>query len=142
MLKAILIFCFLVCGSSAIAEWGGDNLSQRKQKEIKRLELRKKGFDAYQKKLQEADKRRLATAYKQKVIRKKYADKKEKARKGFVRKTSVFPMQAYKRFLAERRQKRRQLEKARSEYSVVQKQLKKIFKNKRYLIDGNKEFKL
>ncbi len=142
ILTCILSFSFLLACPAAFAGWGGKSLSERKQKEIKRLELRKIGFDAYQKKLEGLDKRRLATADKQKVIRKKYADKKEKARKGFVRKTSVFPKQAYRAFIEKRRQKRKQLEQSRHEYSIVQKELKKIFKNKKYRINGNKEFKL
>lgn len=118
------------------------SLQDEKKEAISRLKARKKGFDKYQALKEQWRKNRLARANEIKAQRKKYADKMEKARQNFVRIEEEFPEKAYRQFIRERNQKRKQYEKIRKEYAKMQKELKKIFENKEYLIDGKKEFEL
>lgn len=138
-----LVMLFLIFSTStAFADWGWGSLSEQKKKAINKLERRKKGFDAYLKEQDKREKKRWSDAFKQKVLRKEYAERKDKARKSFIRTTASFPQAAYKKFLVKRKAKRAYIERARREYSSVQKQLKEVFNDKRYKISGKKEFKL
>ena len=119
-----------------------DNVTTLKKEAKKRLLARKKGFDKHQKRLKDLDKKRLAKAYKMKKIRKTVADKKEKARKSFVRKKYPFPKKAYRDFLSKRENQRKFHKKARQGYTQVQDEMEEVFKNKKYRIDGKREYDL
>jgi ABC-type multidrug transport system fused ATPase/permease subunit len=119
-----------------------DSLQDLKAKAIKRLKARKKGFDAYQKKLEEFEKKRWADADKMKDIRKAYAEKQEKARRAFVRRQRVISKEAYQEFIAKREIHRAKRLKARESFSYIRKELNKVKKDKRYRISGKKEFNL
>ncbi len=146
MLKILLTFLFIFAQSlvptAATAEWGQKPVAKLKEEARNTLLERKVGFDAYMKKKQEWEKRRLAQANKMKSIRQAQAEKKEKARKNFVRTTRAFPHQAYVTFLRNREKRRQELKKAQKEFVAVQDELEKIFEDKRYKINGKKEFDL
>ena len=146
-MKSVLLrffYCFLILlfSQSALSAWNQGSIDEEKAKAVKRLERRKMGFEKYLAQQKEWDKKRVANAFKQKEIRKKHSERKEKARLKFVRKTQSFPEQAYRNFLKKRRKIQQSLRKAREDYRVVQKELRKVFKNKKYRISGKKEFKL
>ena len=143
MLKRTLFLC--ICSlmvTPSLGGWNAVSLQEKKQRAVKKLKARKVDFDKYQKMKTDWESKRLSVAFKQKKIRKKYADQKEDARRKFRRTTEVFPVNDYRKFLSERREKRQKLEKSRQNYSKMQNELKKVFKNREYKIDGNKEYQL
>ena len=142
MLRFLVLILSLIIVPNAHAAWQSGSASQMKKETVSRLEARKKGFDQHQEAKKKWKEQRLARANEIKGIRKRHYDKMEKARKGFKRVKVPFPKQAYKTFLKQRKTKRGQLETARKDYRKVQKELKKVYQNKKYRIDGNKEFEL
>lgn len=127
---------------SVFAAWGQESIAQQKTRAIKKLSARKKSFDQFHARKSKWQQQRLARAGEMKGIRKKHADRKERARRGFVRTTNVFPKKAYRKFLANRKVRRAELEVGRQQYGKMRKQLDTIYKNKKYNIDGKKEFEL
>lgn len=142
MMSRILCFLSFILLVGGVQAFDQASVAQKKQNAVKRLEARKKGFDQFLAKKEKAKKARLARAFEMKGIRKKLADKKEKARRNFRRKTYDFPMADYRQFIKKRNKKRQSLESARQKYGVLRKQLQKVYQNKKYNIDGNKEFEL
>ncbi len=146
MLKLLLIvfcLCFgMVTPKSATAAWTAPSLQALKQKAKSNLLERKKGFDAYLQKKKRLEAQRLSDADKMKKIREAYQEKREQARKNFRRKTESFPREAYQAFLQKREQRRSRLEKARENYVSVQDELEKVYENKKYKINGKREFDL
>lgn len=138
----LLLGLFILFSIPAFGFTSKKSVETLKSEARNRLLQRKQGFDKHQKRLRDLEKRRLATAYKMKAIRKAHADKKEKARKGFVRKKFHFPKKSYEEFLQKRRDRRQQNEKARVGYKEVRKEVEKVFKNKKYRIDGRREYNL
>ena len=115
-----------------------ETIEQAKARLLKRKE-------AFQRHLAEEERRerlRQSKADQQKVLRQQYAEKKEKARKQFRREEYKFPVQAYNKFVEKREKKKMALEKARLRYSIIQRELRELYKKDRYRINGNKEFKL
>jgi hypothetical protein len=107
-----------------------------------RLLERKQGFEAHLRAQELRRQRREAKADQQRLLREKYAQQKAKARQGFQRPETVFPYKAHKLFIAQREQRRQDLEAARRKYSQIQKGLQQIRQDKKYQIDGNREFDL
>ncbi len=146
MMTKALQTCLLILGIllslPGFGAWGTKPLSVQKKEAKQKLEKRKKGFDQYLQRQQAREKKRLAKAQKMKVIRKAHAEAKEKARKNFVRNNEPFPKKAYKAFLKRREKREKSNETARKDYSVVQKELSEVVNNKKYRINGNKEFDL
>ncbi len=146
MLKVYLsIFCMIltmVVPRFADAAWTAPSLQALKQKAKSNLLERKKGFDAYLQKKQRMEAQRLSDADKMKTIRKAYEKKREQARKNFRRKTESFPKEAYQAFLQKREKRRSRLENARENYVSVQDELEKVYENKKYKINGKREFDL
>lgn len=142
MTKIVCILSLLIGHSSAIAGWRNLSVEKQRKSEIKRLEKRKQGFDSYLAAQAKREKARLAVAYKMKAVRKEEALKKEKARRNFRRKYQEFPASDYRKFIKRRDLRIQQNRKNRTEYSKVQKELKKIFESRKYKINGKKEFNL
>lgn len=139
-----LIFIFtLVIAQTSLAEGGaGFDFDKTKNGEIQRLKKRKMSFDEYLKEQQRLEDKRMEKADQMKGVRKVYAERLEKARKSFHRNNTTFPVGAWRNFIKERDQKEIAFEKARRNYGQMQKELRRIYDNREYKIDGNKEFKL
>ncbi len=146
MMNHVLVNLFLVLilgfGTQAGAQWEQPSVGALKKKARAFLLKRKRGFDQYLKNKKQAEIERLKDAHKMKQVRKAYAEKREKLRSGFVRRTEAFPHKDYVKFLEQRKRRHQQLEQKRRDYVAVQNELKEIYENKKYKIDGNKEFDL
>ena len=141
-MKFLVLVGVLIVWEGALAQFKQGALEQEKNQAIERLQARKKGFDQYQKRLQEWEQKRLARANEIKKKRAKAKKRRDKARRNFVRVTEEFPKNAYRDFMAKRKRQRVKLKESRKDYAEMQKVLKKVFENKKYRIDGRKEFKL
>jgi hypothetical protein len=141
-MNSLIAGAFLMISSMGFAAWEDVPVKVLKERARKNLLQRKQGFDAYQRAKRDAEKRRMAEAHKMKAIRQAYQAKRERTRRNFVRVTEPFPEAAYRQFLQQRRERRRQIEQARVNYVEVQDELEKVFKNEKYKIDENKEFDL
>lgn len=141
-MKYILILILFYGPSQVWSAFEQKTLKQEKKEAVELLLKRKVGFEKYQKRLKEWNQKRLARAYKQKEVRQRMAEKKEMARKNFIRNNDEFPRQAYRKFLADREKRKKVLNKSRKEYAKMQKEMQKVFENKKYRIDSNKEYKL
>ena len=127
---------------SALAGLGTPDINQQKLKAIQRLAKRKKAFEEYLALQKSWEQKRDAVAFKQKKIRRDFQRKKEEARKKFVRKIKKKDIESYRKFMEKRRQRRQFLQRAQANYQVMQRALRKVYKNKKYRISGKKEFKL
>ena len=139
---ASLIFILGLSLPETSLAWSQQSLSQRRVKEIKRLKQRKKAFEAYLKKQEQLKKARLSRVHGQKALRLKYAQRKEKERKNFVRPSRKNLQKAYKSFVLKREKNQKRKEKARQSYSSMEKELKKLLKDQKYRVSGKKEFQL
>lgn len=141
----IRFIVLIVMFTSPTVYGGGDSrwTSEETVNQAKeRLLKRKKAFEKHLAAEEERERLRQSKADQQKAIRQKYAEHKEEARKQFRREEYRFPVEAYKKFVEKRERKKNNLEKARQHYSNIQNELREIYKNKQYQINGNKEFKL
>lgn len=142
MIRFVVIF--LIFNSPSIyadtdSRWATEETMEQAQE---RLLKRKKAFIEHLAAEKERERLRHSKAEQQKAIRQKYAERQERARKQFRREEHKFPVEAYKKFVENRKRKNKKLEQARQHYSKIQHKLREVYKNKRYRIDGNKEFKL
>lgn len=144
-LRQILLSSFLilfVIVPRANADWDKQDVAKQKQRAIEKLKERRAGFEEFLERKEQWDKRRLRRADDQKVIRQKYSEQREKARREFVRAEDSFPYKDYRNFLQAREKRREKLEKVRKEFSKMSKELNKIYEDDKYQIDGNKEYEL
>lgn len=138
-LTLVFVFSFFTTGVYALDSGA---IEREKKQAVEKLRARKKGFEKYLKRKQEWNQRRLSRADDQKLIRQKYAEKRERARRNFERPEDDFPYKAYRKFLRTRERKRKQRERARVEHGKMSKELDEVFENEKYKIDGNKEYDL
>ena len=127
-----------MAGPSGAAE----NLAKMQEKAKKRLIQRKKAFEAHQAAKKRREKQRLSDIAKIKKERKRLFEKQESARRNFVRKTEVFPQKAYRRFIQRREERWAMEEIHRRNYQYLSHEMKRVFKNKKYNINGRREFDL
>ena len=144
MVKWLLVIQLILCWVSPgwSRQLSSQEIQMTKKKAIKRLKARKIGFEEYLAQQNQREKKRLSVADKQKVRRQKYYEKKQLARKKFTREQRKFPKRDYIKFIESRNKRNDKLEKARQAYGVMQRELRKIYNNKKYRIDGKKEYKL
>ncbi len=136
----ILIFLSLAIVSPS---WGSDaGVDKLKQEAIKKMKARRTGFEKFLHRREEWERKRLSRADEQKKIRAKQARELEQARRNFHRPQDNFPHQAYKKFINQRDERRLSAEKARKAFGKMSKELNKIYEDKEYKIDGNKEYDL
>lgn len=107
-----------------------------------RLLQRKKSFDEHLRRQERRQAQRESRADEQRRLRESYAQGKEKARRQFRRPVEVFPVADYRRFIGKRDERRVSLEKARQSFVRRQQALRNIESDRRYVIDGNKEYQL
>lgn len=139
------LFHFFLCLCLASPVFGKNRSSavaKKKRQAIQRLDARKKAFDQHIARKKKWNQQRRAVAFKQKEIRKRYSEKRDKARREFTRPKRSFPIKDYRAFLAQRKKRRDHLRQSRLDFSQLRKQLKRVHKNKKYRINGNKEFDL
>lgn len=136
---SILTLC---CSGFASQQQKNSNLSKRKQAAIKRMEMRKKAFEEHLLFEKNRELRRTARVNEIKKVREARAKEKEAARRNFRREKRSTSNAAYWKLVEQRRKERRQAEEARKKYSHIERQLRKVYQNKKYKISGNKEFNL
>lgn len=140
---ALILTLFTLLAFVPFAQAESDNQwGQDKKEAMAYLKKRKTAFDKYLADQQRRDENRYKDADQMKTIRDAYAKQLEKARKSYHRTNTTFPMKAYKVFIKERNAKDDKSEKARRHFSVLRKEMREVYENKEYRINGNKEFKL
>ena len=105
-----------------------------KEKILERLQERKVSYQEYQKDSARRDKLRMSDAQDQKVLRKKYENKKEKARDSFVRVERKIPYTTYLKFVEEREKERNEMERARQKEVQDQQSIRETYEKSRYKI--------
>lgn len=143
-MKSLAVLAFILCLTHLA--WPRDlssvEINTRKQAAIKKMQARRMSFEMYLAEQEKRATRRESVIDGQKKVRRAYSLKMELARKNYKRIENHYPLDLYKKFVKIREIRKKKLKKARQEYSAMKKELYKIYNNKKYRIDGKKEFKL
>lgn len=137
-----MVIRFLILGFFIFSFPVNLKASSKREKLLNQMEKRKKAFESYLKDKKKRNQKKISVADNQKNIREEVHARQEKIKRLFKREKKKVYRKVYKIFVNWRKEKRKKLEEARSQYAQMQKELRRVTKMKKYKINEKKEFDL